>query len=64
MAEEEDGIGMWSLPPPTNTSKIHLHVEKLSWKLAKEHLYNQSSKKDSHVTRYDGEKAKGQDLCH
>ena len=44
---------MWSSPPPTDTSKVHLHVEEFSqktnWKLAEDLLYNESFKKDSHV---------------
>ena len=57
---------VWSLPSSTSTSKIYLRVEKFSWKTGnwqKEHLFNRSCKKDLHVTRYDGEKAKGQNFC-
>ena len=43
---------MWNSPLPT--SKIHLLVEQFSqktnWKLAEDLLYNQSCKKDPHVT--------------
>lgn len=57
---------MWSLPSPTNTSKILLCVEKFSWKTGnwkKEQLYNQSCTKDLHVTKYNEEKSKGQNFC-
>ena len=55
---------MWSPPPLTNTSKIHLHVKQFSqktkWKLAEDLLYNQSCMKEPHVTDEDGKnKASG-----
>lgn len=57
MAEEEDV----DLTSPTNTSKIQLHKEgfsqKTNWKLEGE-LYNQSCKKDLHVTGENGGKEK------
>ena len=41
--------------PPTNTSKIHPHMEqfwlKTNWRLAGTLIYNQSYKKDPHVIR-------------
>ena len=44
----------WSSPPPTNTLKIHLHVEDFSLKtnqrLAKRLLGHQGYKKDPYVT--------------
>ena len=48
------------LTSPTNASNIHLHVEQFSqktnWKLAEDLFYNQSCKKDLHITWQDGGK--------
>ena len=53
---------MWSSPLPTNTLKVHLYVEQFSqktnWKLA-DLPYNQSCKKDLHVTGLDEKKKRG-----
>ena len=52
---------MWSSPTPTNTSKIHLHVEQFSqktnWKLA-DLLFSQIFKKDLHEMRSQPQKEK------
>ena len=44
---------MCNLPLPTNTSKIHIHLEQFSlktkWKLTEGFLYNHGCKKAIHV---------------
>ena len=41
---------MWGSPPPTDTSKIPLHMEQFSlktnWRLAERYLNNQGCKED------------------
>ena len=60
------GWRAWNPPPPTNTSKIHLHVERFSlktnWKLAERLLYNQGCKKDPLNQVGREQKPSGQDL--
>ena len=58
---------MWRSPPPTNTSKLHLHVEsfslKTNWKLAEGLLYNQGCEKDPHITAQEGKESDQVGTC-
>lgn len=58
---------MQSSNPPTITSKIHLHVEKVSlktnWRLAKRLLYNQGYEKDPHGIRQEEKRSNQVRIC-